>query len=208
MVHSEIMPPPDLMHATQVARPFHTKGWVYEEKYDGWRMLAVKDEGRVRLISRNARDHTRRFPAIVAALAALKPKTLTLDGEVAVFDAELVSRFEWHRHINHGDLATPPLFMVFDLLQLGEKDYRPEPLKVRRKAMEKLVKSQTLILPARRLSTNGFAAWAEVLHRGYEGMVAKDPNAPYVGGRTLKWIKVKQPKYREEERGFYDPDRT
>jgi ATP-dependent DNA ligase len=37
--------PDDFMHATQVARPFHTKGWVYEEKYDGWRMLALKDNG-------------------------------------------------------------------------------------------------------------------------------------------------------------------
>ncbi len=103
-------------------------------------MLAVKEAGGVQLISRNGRDHTKRFHAIAEALAALKPKTLTLDGEVAVFDAELVSRFEWLRHINHGDLATPPLFMVFDLLQLGEKDYRPEPLKVRRKALEKLVR--------------------------------------------------------------------
>ena len=87
------------------------------------------------LISRNGRDHTKRFHAIAEDLAALKPKTFTLDGEVAVFDAELVSRFEWLRHINHEDLATPPLFMVFDLLQLGEKDYRLEPLKVRRKAL-------------------------------------------------------------------------
>ena len=67
------------------------------------------------------------------------------------------------------------LIRMFDLLQLGEKDYRPEPLKVSRKTLEKLVKGQTLILPARRLSPNGLAAWAEVLHRGYEGMVAKDP---------------------------------
>jgi bifunctional non-homologous end joining protein LigD len=58
---------PDLMHATQVARPFHTKGWVYEEKIDGWRMLALKEEGRVRLISRNGRDHTKRFRDIVDA---------------------------------------------------------------------------------------------------------------------------------------------
>ena len=70
------------MHATQVPRPFHTKGWVYEEKYDGWRMLAVKEAGRVRLISRNGRDRTKRFHAIAEALAALKPKTLTLDGRI------------------------------------------------------------------------------------------------------------------------------
>jgi bifunctional non-homologous end joining protein LigD len=193
---------PALMHATQVARPFHTPGWVYEEKYDGWRMLAVKEAGGVRLVSRQGRDHTKRFHAIAEALAALKPTTLTLDGEVAVFDADLVSRFEWLRHINHGDLATAPLFMAFDLLHLGEKDYTHEPLKVRRRALEKLVKSETLILPARRLSPNGFAAWAEVLHRGYEGMVAKDPESPYVAGRTLRWVKVKQPDYRIGERGW------
>ncbi len=190
------------MHATQVARPFHTKVWVYEEKYDGWRMLALKEDGRARLVSRNERDHTRRFPDIVAALVKLKPKTLILDGEVAVFDEELVSRFEWLRHLNHGDLATPPMFMVFDLLQLAEKDYRPEPLKVRRKALEKLVKGEKLILPARRLSPNGFAAWTEVLHRGWEGYVGKDPESKYTGGRSLKWLKVKQRDYRVEERGW------
>jgi bifunctional non-homologous end joining protein LigD len=197
--------PPPLMHATQVARPFHTKGWVYEEKYDGWRMLAVKEDGVVRLISRNGRDHTKRFVDLVAALTKLRPKTFTLDGEVAVFDSELVSRFEWLRHINHGDLATPPMLMAFDLLQLGPKDYRKEPLKVRRRALEKLLKGQTLILPARRLSPNWFAAWTEVLHRGWEGMVAKDRESPCVAGRTLKWLKVKQPKYRKKERGFYKP---
>jgi bifunctional non-homologous end joining protein LigD len=56
---------------------------VYEEKIDGWRMLAVKEAGGLRLISRNARDHTKRFRDLVAALAALKPDTFTLDGEVA-----------------------------------------------------------------------------------------------------------------------------
>ena len=67
------------------------------------------------------------------------------------------------------------------------------------------MEGQTSILPTRRLSPNGFAAWAEVLHRGYEGMVAKDPKSPYVGGRTLKWLEVKQAKYPKEERGFYKP---
>lgn len=60
---------PDLMHATQVPRPVHTKGWVYEEKYDGWRMLALNEAGRVPLVSRNGRDHTKRFREIADALA-------------------------------------------------------------------------------------------------------------------------------------------
>ena len=59
-----------------------------------------------------------------------------------------------------------------------------------------------LILPARRLANDGLTAWEEVLERGYEGLVAKDPASPYRGGRTIKWLKVKQPRYREGERGW------
>jgi ATP-dependent DNA ligase len=50
--------------------------------------------------------------------------------------------------------------------------------------------------------TDGLKAWQDVLERGYEGLVAKDPASPYVGGRTLSWLKVKQPHYREGERGW------
>src|SRR5689334_4904579 len=112
---------PPLMHPIQVARPFHAKGWVYEEKIDGWRMLALKEAGRVRLVSRNGRDHTNRFHAIAEALVALKAKTLRRRTPQP-HRRGLVSRFEWLRHLNHGELATPPLFMVFDLLRLRDKD--------------------------------------------------------------------------------------
>ena len=108
---------PTPMQPTQIARPFHHEGWVYEEKVDGWRMLAYKIAGTVKLVSRNGRDHTSRFPAIVAALRELDATALILDGEVAVYDARLVSRFEWLRHSSPPHLSTPPLFMVFDCLQ-------------------------------------------------------------------------------------------
>jgi ATP-dependent DNA ligase len=58
--------------------------------------------------------------------------------------------------------------------------------------LEDEVDGHRLILPARRLANDGITAWAEVLERGYEGMVAKDPASPYRGGRTLSWLKVKQ----------------
>ena len=67
------------MAATQVAKPFHRPGWVYEEKVDGWRVLAYKNATGVRLISRNGRDLTRRFPELAAAMAGLKPRTLVLE---------------------------------------------------------------------------------------------------------------------------------
>jgi ATP dependent DNA ligase domain len=56
------------MAPTLVREPFHREGWVFEEKVDGWRMLAYKDGERVRLVSRNGRDHTRRFADIAAAI--------------------------------------------------------------------------------------------------------------------------------------------
>jgi ATP-dependent DNA ligase len=72
-------------------------------------MLAYKDGDTVKLVSRNGRDHTSRFPGIVAALRELDAVTLVFDGEVAVFDAQLVSRFEWLRHRPTGQVATPPI---------------------------------------------------------------------------------------------------
>jgi bifunctional non-homologous end joining protein LigD len=80
------LPTVALMHADEVARPFHHDGWVYEEKYDGWRMAAHKDGTAVRLVSRAGKEHSRRFADLAAAIRALPLATLILDGEVAIFD--------------------------------------------------------------------------------------------------------------------------
>ncbi len=94
---------------------------------------------------------------------------------------------------------------AFDYLHVAGRDLRPLALHTRRGWLEDVLEGSTLVLPARRLAGDGLAAWAEVLERGYEGLVAKDPASLYVGGRTLAWLEVKQPKYREVERGFYKP---
>jgi bifunctional non-homologous end joining protein LigD len=191
------------MHPTQVATPFHRPGWVYEEKVDGYRMAAMKAGDGTRLISRNGIQHTKRFPELLQALNALPADAFILDGEVAVYDRALISRFEWLRGRPNGEPATLPVYMVFDVLELSGKDLRGEPLWKRRKVLEELVAGARMILPGRRLSDNGLKAWAQALHRGYEGIVAKDPQSPYVPGRTLRWLKVKQKDYRKEARGFY-----
>jgi len=67
-----------------------------------------------------------------------------------------------------------------------------------------MLDEQDMVLPVRRLADDGLKAWQQVIEHGYEGMVAKDPQSPYVGGRTLTWLKVKQRDYRVEERGW-DP---
>jgi bifunctional non-homologous end joining protein LigD len=96
------------MAPTRVREPFHRDGWVYEEKVDDWRILAFKDCARLRLVSRNARDHTRRFPDIAAAVAKLSARSLVLDAEVAIYDDKLRSRFDWLRERDADAVATPP----------------------------------------------------------------------------------------------------
>src|SRR5215471_7096124 len=110
------------MAPTLVREPFHRAGWIYEEKVDGWRLLAYKDRERVRLVSRNGRDLTQRFAGIAAAIAKLSARALVLDGEVAIFDERLRSRFEWLRELDPTAVATPPMFMVFDLLHRDGRD--------------------------------------------------------------------------------------
>ena len=68
--------------------------------------------------------------------------------------------------------------------------------------LERLLKDQDILLPARRLADDGLKAWRQVIECGYEGLVGKDPASPYKGGRTLAWLKVKIPNYREGERGW------
>jgi ATP-dependent DNA ligase len=143
------------MHATELPKPFHRNGWVYEEKYDGWRMVAEKVANQVTLTSRSGLDHTRRFPELVKAVAELDASSLILDGEVAIFDRQLVSRFEWLRNRPKEDVSTPPMYMVFDLLELDGEDLRPKPLRERRRALEQLVAERQLIIPARQLPDNG-----------------------------------------------------
>src|SRR5215475_8844721 len=187
------------MHPTQVREPFHRPGWVFEEKIDGWRMAAYKDGKHARLVSRSGVDHSGRFPEIVAAVGALRPRTLVLDGEVAVFDRQLRSRFDWLRDPDPEAVATPPLLMVFDMPYRAGGDLTKRPLRDRRARLEEVLAGVDRILPVRRLAPNGLEAWAQVLDSGYEGMVAKDEASAYVAGRTRLWLKVKVPGWTDSD---------
>src|SRR4051794_21098277 len=110
------------MIPTLVAKPFHRDGWAYEEKVDGYRMLAYKDGARVQLMSRHGVDHAHRYPDVPAAIARLKPPALVLDGELAVFDAQLRSRFDWLLHRQPEEIATPPVLIAFDVLYVNGRD--------------------------------------------------------------------------------------
>jgi len=184
---------------TLVRKPFHHDGWVYEEKVDGWRILAYKDGDRVRLVSRNGRDHTRRFAGIAAAVAKLAPRALVLDGEVAIYDEQLRSRFDWLREPDPDAVATPPMFMAFDLLHQDGRELTGRPLRDRRTRLKSVVAGSEFVLPVRRLAKNGFEAWAEVVAHDYEGPVAKEEASRYEAGPRRRWLKVKQKGWTDAE---------
>ena len=122
-------------------------------------MVAYKDGAAVRLVSRAGKDHTRRFPDLAAAVRTLPPWTLILDGEVAIFDDRLVSRFEWFRKRQEDVASTPPVYMAFDCLYLEGRDLRPLRLHERRSALEQVTENNhSAIFPARRLASNGLDA--------------------------------------------------
>ena len=174
------------MLATLVTAPFDRPGWVYEEKYDGDRALAYKEGGRVRLLSRNGKERTDRFPGIAAAIRALSAATLLLDGEVVIFDNKGVSRFQLLQQ-DQGKAV----FAVFDCLFHDGKDLRREPLSARRAVMVRSIGSSKTLVASHRLASNGLEAFRVAKRRGYEGLVAKDPSSPYVEARSTRWLKVK-----------------
>jgi bifunctional non-homologous end joining protein LigD len=180
------------MLATLVPQPFDKPGWIFEEKYDGYRILAYKEGARVTLISRNGKDRTATYPAVAETVAALAAETLLLDGEVVAFDRKRVSRFQL---LQEG--KGTPSYAVFDCLYVNGRDLRKEPLSVRREAMGKAVGLRKIIFPSHKLASNGLRAYEAAEEKGYEGLVAKDFSSPYVEGRSSYWLKVKV--HQEEE---------
>jgi len=174
------------MLATLIKKPFHKPGWVYEEKYDGFRILAYREGAKVSLLSRNGKDRTRMYPDIAAAIAGLPARTLLLDGEVVAFDNRHISRFQL---LQQGKI--PPLYAVFDCLYQNGHDLRAQPLAARREAMEAAIGGSQALFPSHRMNPNGLLAFREAKTRGYEGIVAKDLSSPYVEGRSTKWLKCK-----------------
>jgi bifunctional non-homologous end joining protein LigD len=178
------------MLASLVKEPFQKPGWVYEEKYDGFRILAYKEGENVTLLSRNAKDRTAHFRLVADAVNALPFETLLLDGEVVAFDRAGVSRFQLLQN-----LGAELHYAVFDCLYVGGDDLRGEPLHSRRAELEKLfgkpVGKQPTLFSSARLADDGLKAYGIAKRRGFEGVIAKDESSLYTEGRSARWLKFK-----------------
>jgi bifunctional non-homologous end joining protein LigD len=178
------------MLATLVKEPFDRPGWVYEEKYDGYRILAYKEGERVTLFSRNAKDRTATFIGIAEAVAKLPFRTLLLDGEALVFDRAHVSRFQL---LQNQSAALE--YAVFDCLYRNGRDLRAESLRERRSILVDVVKKNrangSRIFASSRMAASGLEAYKIAGKKGFEGVIAKDESSPYVEGRSKYWLKFK-----------------
>ena len=144
------------------------------------------------LLSRNGIDKTAAFSQIAAAIAALRARTLLLDGEAVAFDRKGASHFQF---LQRG--AQVPTYAAFDCLYVDGRDWRKEPQSARRAIMEECIRGSDELFPSRLLSANGLEAYGKARKRGLEGVIAKDQASYYIEGRSRSWLKWKV--HQEEE---------
>jgi bifunctional non-homologous end joining protein LigD len=178
--------------------------WVFEEKYDGVRAVAVRERGRVKIWSRTRQDLTGGFPHVVVAVEALGDGDLMIDGELVALDAKGVSRFQLLQRRGTAG-ASPTRYAIFDVLEMDGRSLLSRPLSERRATLERLVGRRTVpLFVSRRLVRDGKAAYREAKRRGWEGIIAKDERSPYQPGvRSPFWRKVKVRKESEFVIGGY-----
>ena len=166
--------------------------WLHEIKHDGFRVIARKEGTRVKLYTRQGNDLTGRFPLIVEALAKLRSRSCIIDGEaVACGDAGIAS-FDRIRYRHHD--ASVFLY-AFDLIELDGEDLRRDPLAVRKATLASLLARSA---PGLRFNEHldehhGPLVFQHACKLGLEGIVSKRRNSPYRSGRSLDWIKSKNP---------------
>ena len=180
--------------------------WVFEEKYDGIRALAERKAERVRLWSRTGQDLTAGLAAVVDAVRALPDRDLVLDGELVVFDAAGVSRFQLLQR-RGVDPRLRVTYVVFDVLRSQGRDLLRRPLEERRARLLALLPKKTgPLMPSRQLRADGARALATAREKGWEGVIAKARGSVYEPGlRSRAWRKVKVRGEAEFVIGGYTP---
>lgn len=196
------------MKAKLMEKPPAAGDWIYELKFDGIRLIAIKDRGRVSLLSRNQNDLNARFPEIVDAAKNLPTDECVLDGEVVALDEQGRSSFQLLQAREMEGRKSPIYFYVFDLLQLDGKSLVSVPLEERKNVLEKLCASggDPRIRYSGAIGGDAEHLLTEVQRRGLEGIIGKLRNSVYEPDRRSgAWIKLKCVNEQEFVIGGYTP---
>jgi bifunctional non-homologous end joining protein LigD len=166
--------------------------WIHEIKHDGFRIMARRDAGGVRLITRNGNDFTARFPLAVEAVSRLPARSFLLDSEAIVTNERGLAVFDLIRRSRNGKDA---VLIAFDLIELEGEDLRRTPIEQRKRKLGKLVRGpHPGIVLNEVFEGDGEILFEHACKLGCEGIVSKRLGSPYRSGRADCWIKVKNPK--------------
>lgn len=167
--------------------------WVHELKFDGYRVLALRGAGAVRLLTRSGKDWTHRFRPIADAVALLDVDSAIIDGEATILDSTGRSSFqELQRALKHGGFERLAYF-VFDLLYCNGRDLTRSPLLARKALLQRLL-AGTPPGPLRysdHIAGHGSSVGREACRLGMEGIISKRADAVYVQARAPTWLKIK-----------------
>ena len=183
------------MLCTLTKEPVTNPDYLYEIKWDGYRIISYVNGAKVRMDSRSALDYTKKYPPIAAALKQLKHK-MVVDGEVVVFNEEGLPDFDALQLYNGHD--TPIAYCLFDLLWLDGYSLMELPLTKRKEMLRQIIGQENEILRYSESFDDGEALYQEMLDRNLEGIVAKKKNSEYVPGeRANNWLKTPTRKRQE-----------
>jgi bifunctional non-homologous end joining protein LigD len=195
------------MLATLTDAPFDDRGWVFEDKYDGFRMVAKIEGGKVTLYSRNGKIISHSYIEVAKALEGVKGDAV-IDGELVALDSLGVSHFQLLQNAlrNNAKLR----YCAFDLMFHDGEDLRGLPLLERKKRLRTVLPRDILIAFSSHRKTFGIKFFEEAGRQGLEGIMAKRADSRYAsGGRTADWLKIKTSKRQEVViAGFTAPRRT
>jgi bifunctional non-homologous end joining protein LigD len=189
--------PTALMLATLTDRRDFGEDWLLERKFDGERCVARKAGGEVRLESRTAKDLTGTYPEVRDAIAGQRARELLLDGEVVAFDGEQTSFSRLQQRLGTTNPSAamvemyPVVFCIFDLLELDGDDLRHRPLLERRGRLAEAVRQNAALQLSEAWRDDSQGRFARACRAGWEGLIAKRAEAPYVTGRSRDWLKLK-----------------
>jgi bifunctional non-homologous end joining protein LigD len=201
--------------ATLTHERFSDPEWIYERKLDGERCLAFCGPDGVSLKSRSSHEITTTFPEIAGALTAQRHGDLVADGEIVTFDGAQ-TRFErLQRRLGVASPSQrllediPVYYYLFDVLYADGHDIRAQPLTERKRLLAGLVDFRDRLRFTEHREGDGKAFWTQACADGWEGLIAKRADAPYLAGRTRNWLKFKCENAQEFVIGGYtDPQRS
>jgi bifunctional non-homologous end joining protein LigD len=183
------------MKATLATKPFRDEDWLYEVKWDGYRVEAVVRDGKAELFTRNGNNAETYFPRLLTPTSWISAKEAIVDGEVVALDEHGRPDFSLlQERISLGRTGKPvPLvYQAFDLLYLDGRLLVDVPLEHRKRLLELVLRPTSRVKYASHVDTEGVAFFEAVKANGLEGVVAKHRRSRYEPGRrTQAWLKIK-----------------